>query len=66
MKNATIRYFVKDYEYLTGLKNSQIIESKDIIETIFHIFNKGLNVMLYHLNENEMIIFIDNLRFQQR
>ena len=36
---------------------------KEITELLF---NKGYNVMLYKVREDDLIIFVDTMRFQQR
>ncbi|MBN1637330.1 MAG: hypothetical protein JW866_00050 [Ignavibacteriales bacterium] len=53
------------HEELTGYKHNQEVPVEDIFNIVAFIFGTGLNVMLYHSDEN-IIIMVDDKRFQQR
>lgn len=53
-------------EEKAGYKHNEVLpEGTDLFETAKDIYEKGLNVMVYNSEEND-IIFVDNKRFQQR
>lgn len=65
---ATIFYWAfQNFEKITGYEHGQEIPYDKIFEIAQEIFNTGLNVMIYHHNDNENItLFVDNKRFTQR
>lgn len=50
----------------TGYKHLEKINPSDAFSIAGNIFNLGLNVMVYHSDDNSIILFIDFKRFQQR
>ena len=54
------------YEELTGYKHGQEVPVEDIHNVAKDIFDIGLNVMLYRSGKENIIIFVDDKRFQQR
>lgn len=68
MKKGYIHYwanFVK-LEKITGYKHLEEIEFHNVFSVAADIFSLGLNVMIYHSDENNIILFVDEKRFQQR
>jgi hypothetical protein len=63
---ATVEYWYNDLSHITGYGKGHEIEEADIPKVTMEIFSKGLNVMLYHLVENKVIIWVDDKRFGQR
>ena len=68
MKKATIFFWAcQDFEKETGYRHKEEVQIEQIYVIAQHIFEKGLNVMLYHqTNSDETFIFVDNKRFTQR
>jgi hypothetical protein len=54
------------HEELTGYKHNQEVPVEDIYNIVKDIFEMGLNVMLYRSSKENIIIFVDDKRFQQR
>ena len=68
MKKAIIFFWAsQNFEKETGYKHKQEVQYEQMYIIAQQIFEKGLNVMLYHQpNSDETLIFIDNKRFTQR
>jgi hypothetical protein len=54
------------YESLTGYKHLEEIPAHQIWDVARMIFNKGLNVMVFHSSEHGITLMVDDKRFQQR
>jgi len=54
------------HEELTGYKHNQEVPANDIYNVAKDIFDAGLNVMLYHSGKENIVIMVDDKRFQQR
>jgi hypothetical protein len=54
------------HEELTGYKHNQEVPVEDIYNIAKDIFEMGLNVMLYRSSKENIIVFVDDKRFQQR
>jgi hypothetical protein len=66
LTDSTIKcWYSKHHLKDTGYDDGQIIKGKDVLSTINNLFNKGLNVMLMH-GANGNIIFVDTERFSCR
>jgi len=66
---ATIFYFHGancKHEELSGYKHNQEVPVEDIYNVARDIFDLGLNVMLYHSGNDNIVIMVDDKRFQQR
>jgi len=65
---ATVNYFACNYRLTekTGYKHEEEIPFGDIFNVTEFIFGMGLNVMLQHVGDNGVIIWVDDKRFQQR
>ena len=69
MKKITVAYWYSILDDVTGIKANQqyeySVEKRN--EIIDLVLNKGLNIMLYQVDDKEtLIIWIDNKKFQQR
>jgi hypothetical protein len=49
-----------------GYKDRQKIAAEDVFQVMQNIFEVGLNVMLYHNDDESTVLFVDTRRFQQR
>ena len=54
------------HEQVTGYKHQQEVPIDDVGTIVGYIFGTGLNVMLYHSGKDDVIIMVDDKRFQQR
>jgi hypothetical protein len=62
---ATIFYWAfQKFEEITGFVDREEIPYDRVFEIAQEIFNKGLNVMIYHKSiEGDIILFVDDERF---
>ena len=68
MDKATIYVWAGEVEQTLkeiGYENKQEINPDDVFKIASDIFGAGLNVMVFH-NENNIVLGVDTLRFQQR
>lgn len=69
---ATIRAWHNQYALdKTPYQDGQEIEDKEIIDTVFDLYNRyGVNIMLLHNTrpdrQEEVLIMVDDRKFQQR
>ena len=65
---AHIRYWACNYHLAkdTGYEHGQEVPFEDIFSITAFVFGMGLNVMLHHAGDEDITIYIDNKRFQQR
>jgi hypothetical protein len=63
---VSIEYWYSDLSERTGYKKGQAIPEADIPKIAMEIFSKDLNVMLNHLGNDRVIIWVDTGRFGQR
>lgn len=59
-----MNYHLPEMEEMTGYKHNSVV-NEDIFEVSKKLFNKGVNIMIYH-GHKENILFVDKFRFQQR
>jgi hypothetical protein len=69
MEKITVAYWYGRLENITGIKHNQqyeySIEKRN--EIIDLVLDKGLNIMLHQVdNRKNLVIWIDNKKFQQR
>ena len=68
MDKATIYVWAGEVEQTLkeiGYENKQEINPDDVFKIASDIFGAGLNVMVFH-NDNNIVLGVDTLRFQQR
>ena len=74
-KKASIYNFAgQDFKSITGYDHNSYIPYDKVFEIAQSIFEKGLNVMIYHLpegsdkenNKHDVILFVDDKRFSPR
>lgn len=65
MKARIFYWAHQDFEEQTGYAHNQDVPVNDIFTIMAFIFGTGLNVMLYHDSNQDVIIFVDNKRFGQ-
>ena len=64
---AVIYYWaLQRFEERTGYEHNQEIPVEEVFDIQKKIFNMGLNTMLYHSGEDNIILFVDDRRFTQR
>ena len=70
MRKLIIFYWaLQDFEEQTGYKHNAVVEFYEMCEVTKiaeSIFNTGLNVMLSHGKDDNVILYVDDRRFQQR
>lgn len=66
MKAHIYYWACQNFKELTGYEHDQEIPVEDVYAVMASIFEKGLNVMLYHSSDDNITLFVDNKRFGQR
>jgi hypothetical protein len=63
---AIIEYWYSDLSHITGYPKGHEVSEDKIMETVRSLYGDGVNVMLYHSSNGNMIIWVDDKRFGQR